>query len=160
MARKPRKETPEVLAKKKEMMKVVGKNLKRLRLQKEITQEEMADILGIKASTVSRIERGEIMLSLSHIARLCVKYGLDFVYFFRRDYSHLEADQRTGVLLGNISPELQKQFEQGLKNGDELLLQKLLQEMEKVLRFFLLQAKIDARSQEIKFLKEENGGVE
>lgn len=36
---------------------VFSRNLRRLRLQKELTQERLAGILGVSVQTVSRIER-------------------------------------------------------------------------------------------------------
>lgn len=58
------------------MNTTIGKNLKRLRLQKDFTQEQAAEALGVNAQTISRWECGttcpDIML-LPEIARLyCV----------------------------------------------------------------------------------------
>ena len=37
----------------------IGENIKRLRLQKELTQEVLAEFLGISFQSISRWERGE-----------------------------------------------------------------------------------------------------
>ena len=37
----------------------IGENIKRLRLQKELTQEILAEFLGISFQSISRWERGE-----------------------------------------------------------------------------------------------------
>lgn len=36
----------------------LGENLKKFRLQRELTQEQLADILGVSAQAVSRWENG------------------------------------------------------------------------------------------------------
>jgi transcriptional regulator with XRE-family HTH domain len=44
---------------------LLANNLKRYRLDKNLTQEELANIAGIEFSTVSRIERGLLNASIS-----------------------------------------------------------------------------------------------
>lgn len=36
----------------------LGENLKKFRLQRELTQEQLADVLGVSAQAVSRWENG------------------------------------------------------------------------------------------------------
>jgi len=71
--------------------KIVGENLKSLRTEYGINQQEIAHLLGITVSTVSRIERGRVALSTKHIQKLCDAYGLEYKYFFE-DKSAEEED--------------------------------------------------------------------
>lgn len=41
------------------LIKEFGKNLKRIRKQKALTQRQIASLIGIESSAISRIERGE-----------------------------------------------------------------------------------------------------
>ena len=46
-------------------IQLLAKNLKRYRLEQNLTQEELANKAGIEFSTVSRIERGLLNASIS-----------------------------------------------------------------------------------------------
>lgn len=48
-----------------EFIKAFGKNLRRIRLEKKMSQEFLADEIGIPTNQVGRIERGEINTSIS-----------------------------------------------------------------------------------------------
>ncbi|MEP5613553.1 MAG: helix-turn-helix transcriptional regulator [Cyclobacteriaceae bacterium] len=53
-----------------DVMKAFGANLKRIRLQQGMTQEELANKADIAFSSVARIEIGKINTTISTIARL------------------------------------------------------------------------------------------
>jgi transcriptional regulator with XRE-family HTH domain len=44
---------------------LLANNLKRYRLERNLTQEELANLAGIEFSTISRIERGLLNASIS-----------------------------------------------------------------------------------------------
>lgn len=46
-------------------IKLLGKGIKKVRLSKEITQEELADLCEVDVRTVQRIEKGEYGMSLN-----------------------------------------------------------------------------------------------
>jgi transcriptional regulator with XRE-family HTH domain len=52
------------------------KELRRLRKQKKITQNEMGQALGIAQSVYQRIETGEIELKAKHIPVIAFKLGM------------------------------------------------------------------------------------
>ncbi len=54
----------------KEDARKLGQNLKKIRTQKNITQVEIANILGVDRSFVSNIENGKNNPTLSTIANL------------------------------------------------------------------------------------------
>ncbi|HVZ42149.1 MAG TPA: helix-turn-helix transcriptional regulator [Candidatus Kapabacteria bacterium] len=49
---------------------VVGANIRRLRLQKGLSQEDLADKAGIHRTYVGSVERGERNISVENVARL------------------------------------------------------------------------------------------
>lgn len=53
------------------MNSIVGNKLKRLRKQKGLTQEQMADLLSISQSTYARIENGESQSWAGYIKKIC-----------------------------------------------------------------------------------------
>ncbi len=64
------------------IQKIMGNNLKKLRRDFDLTQEDLSEIIGIGISTISRIERGIVSLSLNHVAKLCDKYNIEPNRFF------------------------------------------------------------------------------
>lgn len=57
-------------------LKEFGKNLRRLRLEKNITQEILSEEAGIGKNQVGLIERGEINVTISTIKKLAKKLSL------------------------------------------------------------------------------------
>ena len=54
-----------------------GKELRKIRIDREETQIDMARRLGISSSLLSMIERGERSVPLGMVARVREEYGLD-----------------------------------------------------------------------------------
>ncbi len=57
-------------------LKEFGKNLRRLRLEKGVTQEILSEEAGIGKNQVGLIERGEINVTISTIKKLAKKLSL------------------------------------------------------------------------------------
>ena len=58
----------------------IGQRIRKLRRDKEVTQEQMAEIVGISKSFVGHIERGEKVLSVETLARICKGLDVDMHY--------------------------------------------------------------------------------
>lgn len=54
----------------KQAIELLAGNLKRYRLEQELTQEELANKAGVEFSTISRIERGLLNASISLVFAL------------------------------------------------------------------------------------------
>lgn len=67
----------------KEDAKKLGKNLKTLRTQKNITQVDIANTLGVDRSFVSNIENGKNNPTLSTIASLAKALKVSVVELFK-----------------------------------------------------------------------------
>lgn len=56
---------------KENTLKVIGQNIKRIRLLKNLTQEELAEKLDKSINFISLIERGESGISIATIIDIC-----------------------------------------------------------------------------------------
>jgi len=67
-----------------DILKEFGKNLKHIRKQKALTQSQIAYLIGIESSAVSRIERGENitltrLISLANALQIHPNKLFDFI---------------------------------------------------------------------------------
>ncbi len=63
-------------------VKKFGENLKKLRLQKDVTQEKLAFTIGIEISQISRIERGVVSTSITSAYKIANALDLDVKQLF------------------------------------------------------------------------------
>jgi transcriptional regulator with XRE-family HTH domain len=68
-----------------ELQRVVGRNLRRIRAGRGVTQEELAEQIEKHRTWVGGIERGERNLSLRTIERLADALGVDAFALLARD---------------------------------------------------------------------------
>ncbi len=61
-------------------MKYIGKRLKKLRVEKGITQQELADIVGCSKVSISRYESGLREFGIEDIDKLCNYFNVDADY--------------------------------------------------------------------------------
>ena len=50
---------------------IIGERLKRARLAKNLTQEQLAEKIDVSVAFLSRAERGDVKINLSRISQLC-----------------------------------------------------------------------------------------
>lgn len=53
----------------------IGQELKNIRKQRGYTQEQLASMMGISRSTISKIENGQLNLSIDYLERFSLKLG-------------------------------------------------------------------------------------
>ena len=58
-----------------------GGKLKHLRQTKNISQEELGEVLGVSRATVGSWESGRRNISVKHLEAVCAHFGLDVGYF-------------------------------------------------------------------------------
>ena len=53
-----------------ELLRAVGGNVRRLRLRAKITQERLAELVGVNPRTIQKIEAGKLNILVTTLARL------------------------------------------------------------------------------------------
>ena len=61
-------------------MKYYNDRLKELRIDRDMTQSQIADILQIRQEYYSKYELGKIPLPVNHLKTLCLYYGVSSDY--------------------------------------------------------------------------------
>ena len=62
---------------KQELLKIFGKNVKIERIKKDLTQEQLSEIMGVSQNYVANIEGGKANMSLGKILELANYIGVD-----------------------------------------------------------------------------------
>lgn len=73
-------------------MKNVAANIKALRLEKGITQEVMADALGVDTAVISNIEKGKRELKLKDIEKIAKCLDEDEIYLLTYPKRYVDED--------------------------------------------------------------------
>ena len=55
----------------------IGKRVRKIRLQKGISQEQFGELIGIKKAAVSKIENGDNSLSSSNLISICKQFNIN-----------------------------------------------------------------------------------
>ena len=61
----------------KKLADVVGRAIARQRIRSKLSQEEVAEKLGVGSEAVSRIERGKVMPNIERLAELAMIFGCE-----------------------------------------------------------------------------------
>jgi transcriptional regulator with XRE-family HTH domain len=97
-----------------ELEKAIGTRIRKLRIEKSLTLDDLAGASGVSRAMISRIERGEASPTASLLARVCAALGLSLSAFFaeegeasplsRRQEQQVWRDPETGYLRRSVSP--------------------------------------------------------
>lgn len=93
----------------KQLARAIGSAIARRRMQCALTQEEVAEKLGIGYEAVSRIERGVVIPNITRLAELAEVFDCSTADLLQ-EVSPLPTDQASHIaqLLAPLSPEDRK----------------------------------------------------
>ena len=66
-----------------DIKKIFGTNVKKARVAKGLTQEQLAEILDLQVQTITFIETGRTFISSEVLAKLCNYFNVEISYFFK-----------------------------------------------------------------------------
>ncbi|WP_413710785.1 helix-turn-helix domain-containing protein [Rhizobium sp. Rhizsp82] len=98
-----------------ELEAAIGARIRKLRLEKGLTLDDLATSSGVSRAMISRIERAEASPTASLLARVCAALGLSLSTFFagqdedasplaRRHEQQVWRDPETGYVRRSVSP--------------------------------------------------------
>lgn len=100
----------------------LGARIKELRKSKNITQEELVEVIGSDTNNLSRIENGKKFMSAEKLVKIANALGVDIKDLF--DFGHiLSDDELKSEIISDISTLTTKQLKfiyKSLKNLKEL----------------------------------------
>lgn len=67
----------------KDLLKSFGKQVKKLRLDKKLSQEAFAEVVGVHRTYIGMIERGEKNITLENIAKLANAFNIPISELFK-----------------------------------------------------------------------------
>lgn len=90
--------------------KIIGKRLKAARLNKNLTQEKLAETLNISIAYLSRVETGTAKINLKRLEEICKVLDISDVEILSgtsdNSINYLNSD--LGDIFNNCSPEKQR----------------------------------------------------
>ena len=66
----------------KSLLKSFGQQIKKLRLERKLSQEAFAEIVGVHRTYIGMIERGEKNITLENISKLAKAFGISISCLF------------------------------------------------------------------------------
>lgn len=92
---------------------IFGKNVKRLRLEFDLTQEELAEKIDVQYQTISNIENGRYFISPENFESMCRFFNvkpIEFFLEFNGKSSDKEKLEAINSILSNLDSEILDYF--------------------------------------------------
>ncbi len=99
-----------------ELKKLVGKKIQQIRKHKGITQEKLAEMIGIEVPSLSNLETGKYSPSTETLQKLADVLGVKAWEFYYVEDITVEDMQKEIILALNENPQLIKMFYNILKS--------------------------------------------
>jgi len=93
----------------KDIKIILGSAIKELRIKKDLTQEKLAEFLGVQPQTIAKLETGKRFVSSKFLSKLCNFFDVSPNVFFmakNQTYTPESLDH-----IANINIQLQKIIE-------------------------------------------------
>ena len=97
----------------KNIYSLFGKRFKELREAKKLTQEQLAEYLGVEARQISRIETGKCFTTLDNLCKIAKIYNVEVKDIFSFEYLNNKQDfiDATVAILNSASEDYCKKID-------------------------------------------------
>lgn len=98
--------------------KQIGAFLKQLRIEKKITQEQLAEVLGVSGRTISRWETGSNLPDLSILVQISEYYDVEIKEILNGERKNGKMDNELKETLLKVADYHELEKQRALKNGN------------------------------------------
>lgn len=93
----------------------IGKRIKRLREQKNLKKNTLANLAGVSPTYINKLENGERCPTVEYLDYICFGLGITLAEFFRDSNEQKELSVAIQNLTARLSPKQQKMLLDFLK---------------------------------------------
>lgn len=115
-------------------MDIIGKNIKYLRHQAQLTQESLAQSIGLNRGNIASYEKGAAKPSIENLQQLSQFFQVDLVDFIEKDFEETGISRLQTKLTESV---VKKEQHAGTKSEQIQSLRKMVQGYEKVHQYYL-----------------------
>lgn len=91
-----------------ELKRVLGENIRRLRKEKGLTQEEFAELMDRTSGSISRFENGRQLMGVDLLVQIAAYFSVSVDDLIRPEGAASHLDSITGALAGQPDESLAK----------------------------------------------------
>lgn len=92
----------------------IGKKVRKLRLQKRWSQEELAEYLNVAQTSVSNIEANKTIPDFLVMQKICNVFEVDFEYFVRENDNKTTVENAENCNIGCETGVINNNFPEGV----------------------------------------------
>lgn len=94
------------MAKKSELMRLIGNNVRKYRMERNLTQQQLADLVNCDNSAITRIEGGTRMMSVNMLRTMAQVLGVSCDALLFSDGSDIHVQNIVAMLQGQSAESL------------------------------------------------------
>lgn len=76
----------------------IGKRIRDIRIEKRLTQEDIADYADVNVSHISNIENNKVKISLTLLIKVCNALGVSLDFLLQNEYSNPSSGIETELI--------------------------------------------------------------
>ena len=94
-----------------QLVNVVGANIREIRKQKNMTQEELAEKCNLQTSYLAGVERGDRNITINTLEKITLGLDINAKELFNFEVTYQDISSETGILLHTFINQLKTKSE-------------------------------------------------